>query len=118
MRALGGKVVLHGDNYDAAYAHERRIASKRRLAFVHPYDDPDVIAGQGTIGLEILKQHTHDLDAIFVPVGGGGLIAGIARPATRPIDSSSADISRPADASPRLSSSPIPFPLTVVSMFC
>jgi threonine dehydratase len=78
VQAFGGKIVLHGDDYDAAYSHARRIASKRRLAFVHPYDDPDVIAGQGTIGLEILKQHTLDLDAIFVPVGGGGLIAGIA----------------------------------------
>ncbi|HEY2989173.1 MAG TPA: threonine ammonia-lyase, biosynthetic [Candidatus Binatia bacterium] len=78
VRALGGQVVLHGDNYDAAYAHARALARKRRLAFVHPYDDPDVIAGQGTIGREILKQHTGELDAIFVPVGGGGLIAGIA----------------------------------------
>ena len=78
VRALGGRVVLYGDNYDAAYDHARRIAAERRLAFVHPYDDPDVIAGQGTIGLEILKQHTGGLDAIFVPVGGGGLIAGIA----------------------------------------
>ncbi len=78
VRALGAKIVLHGDHYDAAYAHARKIAARRRLTFVHPYDDPDVIAGQGTIGLEILKQHTRELDAIFVPVGGGGLIAGIA----------------------------------------
>jgi len=78
VRALGAKIVLDGDNYDAAYAHARRIARTRRLTFVHPYDDPEVIAGQGTIGLEILKQHTRPLDAIFVPVGGGGLIAGIA----------------------------------------
>jgi threonine dehydratase len=78
VRALGGKVVLDGDNYDAAYAQARKLASKRRCAFVHPYDDPDVIAGQGTIGLEILKQRPGALDAIFVPVGGGGLIAGIA----------------------------------------
>jgi threonine dehydratase len=78
VRALGADIVLHGDHYDAAYAEARKIAARRRLAFVHPYDDPDVIAGQGTIGLEILKQHTGELDAIFVPVGGGGLIAGIA----------------------------------------
>ncbi len=78
VRNLGGKVVLHGDNYDAAYAHAREIATKRKLTFVHPYDDPEVIAGQGTVGLEILKQHTAALHAIFVPVGGGGLISGIA----------------------------------------
>jgi threonine dehydratase len=78
VRSLGGKVVLFGDNYDEAYTHGREIASRRKLTFVHPYDDPDVIAGQGTIGMEILKQHTGLLDAVFVPVGGGGLIAGIA----------------------------------------
>ncbi|MDO8705261.1 MAG: threonine ammonia-lyase, biosynthetic [Sulfuricaulis sp.] len=78
VRNLGGKVVLHGDNYDAAYTHAREIADKRKLVFVHPYDDPDVIAGQGTIGMEILKQHSGPIHAIFVPVGGGGLIAGIA----------------------------------------
>ena len=78
VRDLGGRVVLQGDNYDAAYAYAREIEGRRRLIFVHPYDDPEVIAGQGTIGFEILKQHTHDLHAVFVPVGGGGLIAGIA----------------------------------------
>ena len=78
VRNLGGRVVLHGDNYDEAYTHARDIATKRKLTFVHPYDDPEVIAGQGTIGMEILKQHTGPLEAVFVPVGGGGLIAGIA----------------------------------------
>ena len=78
VRSLGGRVVLHGDNYDAAYAHARELGAKRKLIFVHPYDDPEVIAGQGTIGLEILKQHSNDLYVVFVPVGGGGLIAGIA----------------------------------------
>src|SRR3989344_4821854 len=78
VRNLGGKVVLFGDNYDAAYAHARELGAKRKLTFVHPYDDPEVIAGQGTVGLEILKQHTDALHAIFVPVGGGGLISGIA----------------------------------------
>ena len=78
VRNLGGKVVLFGDNYDAAYDHARKLARKRRLTFVHPYDDPEVIAGQGTIGFEILKQHAQDLYAVFVPIGGGGLIAGIA----------------------------------------
>ena len=78
VRNLGGRVVLHGDNYDSAYAHARMLERQSRLTFVHPYDDPEVIAGQGTIGFEILKQHDHDLYAVFVPVGGGGLIAGIA----------------------------------------
>ncbi len=78
VRNLGGKVVLHGDNYDEAYTHAREIANQRKLTFVHPYDDPDVIAGQGTIGMEILKQHSGPIHAVFVPVGGGGLIAGIA----------------------------------------
>jgi threonine dehydratase len=78
VRNLGGEVVLHGDNYDAAYARALLIGRDQGLTFVHPYDDPDVIAGQGTIALEILKQHRGELHAIFVPVGGGGLIAGIA----------------------------------------
>ncbi len=78
VRHLGGKVILHGDNYDAAYTHACELATEKKLTFVHPYDDPDVIAGQGTIGMEILKQHADGIDAIFVPVGGGGLISGIA----------------------------------------
>jgi threonine dehydratase len=89
VAARGARVVLHGDSYDEAYAHSQEIARARRLAFVHPYDDPDVIAGQGTIGMEILRQHGGRIDAIFVAVGGGGLISGIAayvkriRPETR-----------------------------------
>ena len=75
--ALGGDVVLHGDTYDDAYAHAHELGKQRELVFVHPFDDPDVIAGQGTIGAEILQQ-LDDIDAIFVPIGGGGLIAGIA----------------------------------------
>ena len=78
VRNLGGKVVLHGDNYDAASAHARELEKKQHLTFVHPYDDPEVIAGQGTVAMEILKQHTGPLHAVFVPVGGGGLIAGMA----------------------------------------
>ena len=78
VRNLRGEVVLHGDNYDAAYAHALRLGEDQGLTFVHPYDDPDVIAGQGTVALEILKQHRGELHAVFVPVGGGGLIAGIA----------------------------------------
>jgi threonine dehydratase len=75
---LGGEVVLHGDVYDAAFEHALQLARERSLVFVHPFDDPDVIAGQGTIGMEIAHQTGGELDAIFVPVGGGGLIAGIA----------------------------------------
>jgi threonine dehydratase len=78
VRALGAEVVLHGDAYDDAYAHARSLADEEGLVFIHPFDDPDVIAGQGTIGVEILKQAKEKIDAIFVPIGGGGLIAGIA----------------------------------------
>jgi threonine dehydratase len=75
---LGGEVDLHGDDFDHAYEHAVDLARERGLTFIHPFDDPDVIAGQGTIGMEILRQHSGALDAIFVPVGGGGLVAGIA----------------------------------------
>lgn len=78
VKARGGRVVLHGDSYDEAYIHAREIERRRRLTFVHPYDDPDVIAGQGTIAMEILHQHAQPIDAIFVAIGGGGLISGIA----------------------------------------
>ena len=78
VRRLGATVVLQGDNYDGAYEHAAELCRSQGLTFVHPYDDPDVIAGQGTVGMEILKQMSGRLDAIFVPVGGGGLIAGIA----------------------------------------
>ena len=77
VAARGARVVLFGDSYDDAYARSLQIARRHKLTFVHPYDDPDVIAGQGTIGMEILRQHAGPLDAIFVAVGGGGLIAGI-----------------------------------------
>lgn len=79
VASLGGEVVLHGDVFDSAYEHALALARERNLVFVHPFDDPDVIAGQGTIGMEVLRQSPGDIDAIFVPVGGGGLIAGIAR---------------------------------------
>lgn len=75
---LGGEVVLHGDGYDAAYEHALHVGRERGMVFVHPFDDPDVIAGQGTVGMEILRQTGGEVDAIFVPVGGGGLIGGIA----------------------------------------
>jgi len=78
VKALGGEVVLFGDSYTDAYRHALRLEKQFGLAFVHPFDDPDVIAGQGTIGMEILRQHPGAIHAIFVPVGGGGLIAGVA----------------------------------------
>ena len=78
VRSRGAEVVLHGNSYDDAYDYAQELAKKRKLVFVHPYDDPDVIAGQGTIAVEILKQHPDTIDAIFIPVGGGGLISGIA----------------------------------------
>jgi threonine dehydratase len=74
----GARVVLFGDSYDEAFQHSQGIAKREKLTFVHPYDDPDVIAGQGTIGMEILRQHTGPIEAIFVAIGGGGLIAGVA----------------------------------------
>ena len=78
VRCMGAEVVLHGNTYDDAYEHAQTVGAERRLIFIHPYDDPDVIAGQGTVGMEILQQQVGELDAVFVPVGGGGLIAGIA----------------------------------------
>jgi len=75
---FGAEIILHGDDYDQAYEHATELARQRGLVFVHPFDDPDVIAGQGTIAMEILRQHHGDeIDAIFVPIGGGGLISGI-----------------------------------------
>ncbi len=79
VRDLGGEVLLHGDDFDAANSHARALERAEGLTFVHPFDDPDVIAGQGTIAMEILRQRRGDsIAAIFVPIGGGGLIAGIA----------------------------------------
>ncbi|MEI8250765.1 MAG: threonine ammonia-lyase, biosynthetic [Synechococcus sp. ELA057] len=78
VAARGAEVVLHGDTYDEAYAEARRLECERQLTFIHPFDDPEVIAGQGTIGLEILRQCSEPPDAIYVAVGGGGLIAGVA----------------------------------------
>ncbi|GAA5167108.1 threonine ammonia-lyase, biosynthetic [Viridibacterium curvum] len=78
VRTRGAEVVLHGESYDMAYAHARELEAAQGLTFVHPFDDPDVIAGQGTIGMEILRQHPRQLDAVFCCVGGGGLLAGVA----------------------------------------
>ncbi len=78
VEARGAKVVLHGDTFSDAYAHALKLQKSQRATFVHPYDDPDVIAGQGAIAVEILRQWQAPIDAIFVAIGGGGLISGIA----------------------------------------
>jgi threonine dehydratase len=78
VKGLGGEVVLHGDSYTDAYNHALQVEKKEGLSFVHPFDDPDVIAGQGTIAMEMLRQHQGPLDAVFVAIGGGGLISGVA----------------------------------------
>ncbi|MFQ6689949.1 threonine ammonia-lyase, biosynthetic, partial [Bordetella pertussis] len=78
VRRLGGEVVLAGDSFTDAYEHAQQLEKREKLTFVHPFDDPDVIAGQGTIGMEILRQHPGEIEAIFVAIGGGGLIAGVA----------------------------------------
>ncbi|MCJ8282648.1 MAG: threonine ammonia-lyase, biosynthetic [Rivularia sp. ALOHA_DT_140] len=78
VKARGGEVILHGDNYDDACGYARQLGTEKNLTFIHPFDDPHVIAGQGTIGMEILRQYQKPIHAIFVAIGGGGLIAGIA----------------------------------------
>ena len=78
VKALGGDVVLRGDSYSDAFVHAKELEATEGLTFVHPFDDPDVIAGQGTIAMEILRQHQGPIDAVFVAIGGGGLISGIA----------------------------------------
>ncbi|AZG07011.1 threonine ammonia-lyase, biosynthetic [Pigmentiphaga sp. H8] len=78
VKARNAEVVLHGESFTDAYNHAKQLEAKEKLTFVHPFDDPDVIAGQGTIGMEILRQHPGPIDAIFVAIGGGGLISGVA----------------------------------------
>jgi threonine dehydratase len=78
VKALGGEVVLQGESYSDAYQHAVELEREQHLVFVHPFDDPDVIAGQGTIAMEILRQHQGPLHAVFVAIGGGGLISGVA----------------------------------------
>ena len=78
VAALGGELVLHGESYSDAYDHALTLQQAQGLTFVHPFDDPDVIAGQGTIAMEVLRQHEGPIDAIFVAIGGGGLISGVA----------------------------------------
>jgi len=78
VRRLGGETVLAGESFSDAYLHAQELEKAQKLTFVHPFDDPDVIAGQGTVGMEILRQHPGPIDAIFVAIGGGGLISGVA----------------------------------------
>jgi threonine dehydratase len=78
VRARGGEVVLHGEAFDEAYAHALILERETGATFIHPFDDLDVIAGQGTIGVEVLRQHGDPIEAIFLPIGGGGLAAGVA----------------------------------------
>ncbi|RDE51539.1 MAG: threonine ammonia-lyase, biosynthetic [Candidatus Accumulibacter meliphilus] len=97
VRALGGEVVLIGESFDDAFTHARELEKSEKLSFVHPFDDPEVIAGQGTIGMEILRQHAKPIHAVFCCVGGGGLISGVAayvkrvRPETRIIGVEASD---------------------------
>ena len=77
VRELKAEVILFGENYDDSYIEALRLSKERNLSFIHPFDDPDVIAGQGTIGIELISQHGKSPDSIYVAVGGGGLIAGI-----------------------------------------
>jgi threonine dehydratase len=78
VRSRGAQVILHGDSFDEASTHAQKLVGEKGLTYVHPFDDPDVIAGQGTVGMEVVRQHQEPLDAVFVPVGGGGLLAGMA----------------------------------------
>lgn len=97
VKARGAKVILHGDSYDEASVQAKKLVEEKGMTYVHPFDDPDVIAGQGTTGMEILRQYHGKIDAIFVAVGGGGLCAGIAayvkfvRPETKVIAVESED---------------------------
>jgi len=77
VKNLGAKIVLAGDSYDEAYVRSLELAKEQQLTFIHPFDDPEVIAGQGTVAMEILRQHPTPPEAVFIPVGGGGLIAGM-----------------------------------------
>jgi threonine dehydratase len=120
VRALGAEVVLHGENYSDAAEHAAQLVAERGAVAVPPFDDPDVIAGQGTIAVEILHQHSGPIDAVFVPVGGGGLISGIAayikavRPEIRVIGVQAAD----SDAMARSVAAGHRVELDDVGLFC
>ncbi len=120
VHALGGEVVLHGDSYSDAYGHALELEKAQGLTFVHPFDDPDVIAGQGTIAMELLRQHPGPIDAVFVGIGGGGLISGVAayikalRPEIRVIGVQTRD----SDAMARSVKAGKRVQLTDVGLFC
>ncbi|MFA5551878.1 MAG: threonine ammonia-lyase, biosynthetic [Trueperaceae bacterium] len=78
VRRLGAEVITYGEDFDEAHAHAYALGQESGAIFVHPFDDPDVVAGQGTIGIELLRQHPGELEALFLPIGGGGLAAGVA----------------------------------------
>lgn len=78
VKYFGAEIKLFGDTFDEAYSHARQLEKENGYVFIHPYDDPDVIAGQGTVGLEILQQYADPIEAVFIPIGGGGLAAGVA----------------------------------------
>lgn len=78
VRRLGGQVVLSGESFSDAWQHTQDLIRQSGCIFIPPFEDPDVIAGQGTIGMEILRQHPGEIHAVFVPIGGGGLAAGVA----------------------------------------
>lgn len=78
VKELGSELILHGDNFDEAFAFSQKLCKEEGYTYIHPYDDPDVIAGQGSVAMEILRQFQGNLDAVFIPVGGGGLISGMA----------------------------------------
>ena len=120
VAALGAELVLQGDSYTDAYHHAVQLQAARGLSFVHPFDDPDVIAGQGTVAMEILRQHQGPLDAVFVAIGGGGLISGVAayikavRPEVRVIGVQTAD----SDAMVRSVAAGKRVQLADVGLFC
>ena len=78
MKRRGAQVILMGDAYDDASAHAHKLVEEKGMTYIPPYDDPDVIAGQGTVAMELLRQCSQNIDAVFIPVGGGGLCAGMA----------------------------------------
>ena len=108
VRALGGETILHGDDFDAALAYAIQLGEERGFPFIHPFDDPNTIAGQGTVGVELCQQHPEPIDVVFLPIGGGGLAAGVSaymkylRPEVRivgvePVDAASMHDSLAAD---------------------